>query len=80
MFHGCEKLVQNQVIQEVYFSNNVQINKWTDFGNLRYCQSPAKKKFSINVILVFREPTYELLISCVFMNLFDEKKKFISGV
>ena len=37
LFHGCEKLVQNQVIQEVYFSNNIQINKWTDFGNLRYC-------------------------------------------
>jgi hypothetical protein len=80
LFHGCEKLVQSQVIQEVYFSNNVQINKWTDFGNLRYCQLPVKTRLSINVILVFREPAYELTIGCVSMNLFDEKKKFRSGV
>ena len=37
LYHGCEKLVETQVVQEVFFSNNVHFNKWTNFGNLRYC-------------------------------------------
>lgn len=79
MFHGCEKLVETQVCQEVFFSNNIYINKWCDFGSLRYCQLPVKTRLSLNVILVFKE-AYELTIGCVSMNLFDEKKKYMSGV
>ena len=37
LYHGAEKLVERSVHAEVYFSNNVAINKWVDFGNLRYC-------------------------------------------
>jgi hypothetical protein len=79
LYHGCEKLVEKQVIQETYFSNNVSFNHWVNFGNLRYCQLPIKSRLSINVILVFVEG-FELTIGCVSMNLFDENKKFISGV
>jgi hypothetical protein len=37
LYHGCEKLVETQVVEEVYFSNNVVFDKWTNFGDLRYC-------------------------------------------
>lgn len=79
LYHGCEKLVEQVVVEEVYFSNNIVINKWTDFANLRYCQLPVKTRLSVNIILVFKEG-YELTIGCVSMNLFDEKKKFKSGI
>lgn len=80
LYHGCEKLVETQVVQEVYFSNNVQFNKWTHFGDLRYCQLPVKTRLSVNVILVFKEHASELTIGCVSMNLFDENKKFKCGI
>jgi hypothetical protein len=80
LYHGCEKLVETKVVEEVYFSNNVLFDKWCNFGELRYCQIPIKTRLSINVILVFREPNYEITIGCVSMNLFDEKKRFKSGV
>ena len=54
LYHGCEKLVETQVVEEVYFSNNVVFDKWTNFGDLRYCQLPVKTRLSANVILVFQ--------------------------
>ena len=52
LYHGCEKLVDTQVLEDnTWFSNNILINKWTDFGKLRYCQLPVKTKLSINIIL-----------------------------
>ena len=37
LYHGCEKLVETVVMEDAYFSNNVEFNKWVDFGDLRYC-------------------------------------------
>ena len=79
LYHGAEKLVQQSVCGEAFFSNNVLVNKWVDFGNLRYCQLPMKTRLSINIVCVFREPGDELTIACVSMNLFDEKKRFRQG-
>lgn len=79
LYHGAEKLVERSVSAEVYFSNNVAINKWVDFGNLRYCQLPMKTRLSINVVCMFKEPGEELTIACVSMNLFDERKRFRQG-
>lgn len=74
LYHGCEKLVEKQVIESnTWFSNNIQINKQTNFGKLRYCQLPVKTKLSVNVILVFDKPGQDLTIGCVSINLFDEK-------
>jgi len=56
------------------------VDAWCDFGSLRYCQLPVKTRLSVNVVLVFREPAFELTIGCVSINLFDEKKKFKSGL
>ena len=53
LYHGAEKLVENEVSAEVYFSNNIIINKWVDFGNLKYCQLPMKTRLAFNIILVF---------------------------
>lgn len=53
LYHGCEKLVEQCEIEEVYFSNNVHFDKWINFGNLRYCQLPIKTRLSINLYLVF---------------------------
>ena len=53
LYHGCEKLVNNRVIEEVYFSNNISINKWKNFGDLRYCMLPVKTRLSVNIVLVF---------------------------
>ena len=81
LYHGCEKLVETQVLEDnTWFSNNILINKWTDFGKLRYCQLPVKTKLSINIILAFDKPGQDITIGCVSMNLFDEKMKFRSGV
>ena len=80
LYHGCEKLVETNVVEEVYFSNNVQINKWVDFGKLRYCQLPVKTRLSVNIILAFKEPAFELTIGCVSLNLFDDQKRFQSGI
>ena len=79
LYHGAEKLVEQVVTEEVYFSNNIVFNKWSNFKNLRYCQLPVKTRLSVNIILVFKEG-YELTIGCVSMNLFDEKKQFKSGM
>lgn len=79
LYHGCEKLVQNTVVEEIYFSNNLHFNKWCNFGDLRYCMLPVKTRLSVNVILVFQEGGKQLTIGCVSMNLFDEKKKFEAG-
>ena len=37
LYHGCEKLVETRIIEEVYFSNNVLFDKWVNFRDLRYC-------------------------------------------
>ena len=76
LYHGCEKLYDTRVIEEVYFSNNIHINKWANFGDLRYCMLPVKTRLSVNVILIFKEGNKQLTIGCVSMNLFDDRKKF----
>lgn len=80
LFHGCERLVETQVSAEVYFSNNIIVNRWVDFGNLRYCQLPMKTRLSVNIVMVFKEHGHELVIGCVSLNLFDEKKRFRQGM